>query len=73
MKRVYTLEDLDCANCAAKIEKAINDIPEVIKAEVSFMTQRLVVELEEKNLQEVEKKINEVVKKVNSDVTLKLR
>ena len=41
MRKSYALEDLDCANCAAKMEAAINKMPQVEKATVSFMTSRL--------------------------------
>ena len=41
MKKSYKLAELDCANCAAKMETAINKIPGVNKATVSFMTQKL--------------------------------
>ena len=37
MKKVFKLEDLDCANCAAKMERAIAKINGVASANVSFM------------------------------------
>lgn len=44
MKKSYQLEDLDCANCAAKIEQAIQSLEHVISASVSFVSQKLVLE-----------------------------
>lgn len=41
MRKTYALEDLDCANCAAKMETLINKLPGVEKATVTFMTSRL--------------------------------
>ena len=41
MKKSYKLKDLDCANCAAKMERAINNLPQIEAATVSFMTQRM--------------------------------
>ncbi len=41
MRKSFKLQDLDCANCAAKMEDAINKIDGVDKATVSFMTQKL--------------------------------
>ena len=41
MRKSYAMEELDCANCAAKMEAAINKLPEEEKATVSFMTSRL--------------------------------
>lgn len=43
MKKTYRLRDLDCANCAAKMENAINKLPEVESATVSFLTQKMVI------------------------------
>ena len=44
MKKTYKLRDLDCANCAAKMENAIGKLPEVSSVTVSFMTQKMTVE-----------------------------
>ena len=47
MKITYKLRDLDCANCAAKMENAIAKLPEVSAVTVSFMTQKMIVEYAE--------------------------
>ena len=44
MKKVFKLRDLDCANCAAKMEAAIQKIHGVESATVNFMTQKLTIE-----------------------------
>ena len=44
MKKKFKLEDLDCANCAAKMEDAIKKIPGVNDAVVSFMTQKMTID-----------------------------
>ena len=46
MKRTYAIE-VDCANCAAKMEEATNKVPGVAEAAVSFMTQKMKVAFEE--------------------------
>ena len=46
MKKNYKIE-VDCANCAQKMEDAANTVPGVAKATVSFMTQKMNVEFEE--------------------------
>lgn len=46
MKKTYKVE-VDCANCAAKMEDAIKEIPGVKDAALSFMTLKLKVEFEE--------------------------
>lgn len=47
MKKIIKLEGLCCANCAAKIEEGIKKLTGVNEASLSFMTQRLVLEVEE--------------------------
>lgn len=47
MKKSYKLKNLDCANCAAKMEAAINRLPEIESANVSFMTQRMTLNFAE--------------------------
>ena len=44
MKKKFKLQDLDCANCAAKMEESIKKIDGVNDAVVSFMTQKMTVD-----------------------------
>lgn len=67
MKKIYKLEDLDCANCAAKMEAAINKIDGVESAAVSFMTQKLTIEADESRLDEIIKKAAKICKKIEPD------
>ena len=65
MRKSYALEDLDCANCAAKMEAAINKMPQIEKATVSFMTSRLSLVVPDGTdmavlLNEVQKEISKV-------------
>ena len=65
MRKSYALEDLDCANCAAKMESAINKMPQVEKATVSFMTSRLSLVVPDGTdmaalLEEIQKEIHKV-------------
>ena len=53
MKKKFKLEDLDCANCAAKMEEAIKKIPGVNDANVSFMTQQPTLEPEHDKLDDI--------------------
>ena len=43
-KRIYRIRNLNCANCAAKIESALNSLPEIEKATLIFTSQKLVIE-----------------------------
>ncbi len=71
MKKTFLLEDLDCANCAAKIETAINELENVSSASVSFMSQKLVLEAPDDKFEEVLNNVEKVIKKVDADITLK--
>ena len=60
MKKVFKMQDLDCAHCAAKMEDGINKLDGVTKATVSFMTQKLTIELDETRLDEIVKVVKNV-------------
>ena len=66
MKKTYQLENLDCANCAAKMETAINRIEGVEKATVSFMTQKLTVETSG-DIEKIMVEVIKVISKVEPD------
>ncbi len=72
MKKTYKLTDLDCANCAAKMENAIKKIDGVDDATVSFMTQKLTLEAEESRFDDIMKKVVKACKKVEPDCQINL-
>ena len=53
MKKVYRLENLDCANCAAKMEEAIKKLPGVKRVSVNIMTQKMILDAEDSQFDEV--------------------
>ena len=65
MKKTYKLVDLDCANCAAKMEAAIKKLPGVTDATVSFLTQKMTIEADDPDA--VMKDVVKCVKKVEPD------
>jgi copper chaperone CopZ len=67
MKKSYKLQDLDCANCAAKMETAINKIDGVNKATVSFMTQKLTIDASDERFDEILKEAVSAISKVEPD------
>ncbi len=67
MKKVYRLEDLDCANCAAKMERAIAKIEGVSAVSVSFLMQKLSLEAEDARFEEIRDEVVRVCKKVEPD------
>lgn len=72
MKKIYKLEELDCANCAAKMETAINKIHGVHSAAVSFLSQKLTIEAEEEQFDDIMKEVVKVCKKIEPDCVIKL-
>jgi copper chaperone CopZ len=72
MKKHFKLIDLDCANCAAKMEDAIKKIDGVNDATVSFMTQKMTVDADDSRFDEIMKKIVKTCKRVEPDCTIVL-
>lgn len=67
MKKNYKLEDLDCANCAAKMERAVAKIDGVNAVSISFMSQRMVIEAEDSRFDEIMNQVVKACKKVEPD------
>lgn len=67
MKKVYKMEDLDCANCAAKMERAIHKIDGVNAASVNFLTQRLAIEADEERFEQIMDNVVKVCRKVEPE------
>ena len=71
MEKSFRLIDLDCANCAAKMERAINKIKSVNKASVNFMMQKLVIDINDDIFDSVMDEVEKVIKKVEPDCKVK--
>lgn len=52
MKKVYKI-DVDCANCAAKMERAVAKIPGVSAVNISFLTQKFSIEADDDNFEQI--------------------
>lgn len=72
MKKVYMLEDLDCANCALKMEDGIKKIDGVVNAEVNFMTQKMTIETEADDQKKIMKEVVKICRKIEPDCTILL-
>ena len=70
MKVKFKIKGIDCANCAAELERAIQKIDGVTEASLSFMTEKLVMEIEDNRKDEVLKNLKQVVKKEEPDCTI---
>ena len=67
MKRSFKLENLDCAHCAAKMEKAIGALPNVTSAVISFMSARLTIEADESAFPAVIDDAQKAIKGIEKD------
>lgn len=70
MKLKFKIKGIDCANCAAELERAIQKIEGVKEASLSFMTEKLVIECEEENKDKVIENLKKTVKKEEPDCTI---
>ena len=73
MKKTFKLIDLDCANCAAKMENAIKKLDGVTGASVSFMAQKMTVEAEDGRFDDIMKQVVKTCKKVEPDCEIVLK
>ena len=72
MKKKFKLEDLDCANCAAKMEEAIKKIGGVNDANVSFLAQKMTIDAQDDEFDEIMKEVVRVCAKVEPDCRILL-
>lgn len=69
MRKVYKVE-IDCANCASKVEKAISKLEGVISVNVNFMTQKMLFEAEDSKFNELLDEAYKVGKKIERDFVI---
>lgn len=70
MKKTIKMNNLDCANCAAKMEKEIKKIAGVESVSINFMLQRLSIEADEASLADILPQIEKACKKIDRDIEL---
>ncbi len=70
MRKSFKLENLECANCASKMENDINKLPGVNKATISFMTSKLVLDVEDDALASVVQEAQSICHKYEPDCTI---
>lgn len=71
MKYKFKIKGLDCANCAAELEREIGKVEGITEATISFMSERLTIECDEENKEEIMKKVQKVIKREEPDCTIK--
>ena len=70
MKCKFKIKGLDCVNCAAELERTIQKLDEVENINISFMSERMEIEIVENDKDEIIKKIKKVIKREEPDVTI---
>lgn len=70
MKYKFKIKGLDCANCAAELEREIKKIKGIDEASISFMSERLIIECEEYMKDDVLENMKKVIKKEEPDVSI---
>ena len=67
MKKTFKMQDLECANCAAKMEDAIGKLPGVQNVSISFMSQKMILEAEDDRFEQILDESAKLIKKFEPD------
>ena len=70
MKKVFKLEGLDCAHCAAKIEERVTKLEGVKSVVINFMTTKMTLESVDDNIEEIIEKVKKLINEVEPDVNM---
>ena len=70
MKSRYKIKGLDCANCEAELERAIQKLDGIENVSISFITQKLELEYDETRKEEIIKSVKKIIKKEEPDVII---
>ena len=70
MKKVFRLEGLDCAHCAAKIEERVSKLEGVRSVVINFMTTKMTLESIDENIGEVVEKVKKLINEIEPDVNM---
>ncbi len=70
MIKKYNMENVDCANCAAKMEEGIKKLDGVNDARVNFLTQKLVLDTDREDIDVLMRDILKVCQKIDGDVEI---
>ena len=70
MKKVFKLEGLDCAHCAAKIEEKVSKLEGVKSVVINFMTTKMTLESVDENIGDILEKVKRLINEVEPDVNM---
>lgn len=66
MQKTYTIENLDCPNCAAELENALQDIKGINNVSISFLTQKLYIDFADDE-ETIMKEVRRIANKIEPD------
>lgn len=67
MTKTYKMQDLDCANCARKMEDAIRKLEGVTEVHVNFLTQKMILTADDARFEEIVREAVKCVRRVDPD------
>ena len=67
----FKIENLDCANCANELERALNKAKVIKNVRINFITQKLIFECNENDKNDALETIKKIIKKEDSDIIIK--
>ncbi len=67
MQKIYKIENLDCANCAAELENALHDVKGIADVSVSFMNGTMRIEFADEDMAAVMTEVRRVAEKIEPD------
>lgn len=70
MKKKFKMEDLDCANCAAKMEERIRKLEGVTDVNISFMAQKIALEADDDKFESILEEAQKIVKSVDPECSI---
>ena len=71
MQKSFRLIDLDCANCAAKMERGINKIKGVNSCTINFMMQKMTIDINDDIFDSIMDEVEKTIKKIELDCKVK--
>jgi copper chaperone CopZ len=68
MRKTIKLQDLGCANCAAKMERVIAKLDGVVDVKINFMTQKMTLEAPDEKFEDILEAAEKAARKIEPDV-----
>ena len=67
MTKTYKMQDLDCANCARKMEDAIRKLEGVTEVHLNFLTQKMILTADDARFEEIVREAVKCIRRVDPD------